>query len=45
MQYYSLLKSAELSSFLHAHGLISDQEMNKYQKVKLDIENEINNTQ
>ena len=45
MQYYSLLKSAELSSFLHAHGLISDQEMDKYQKVKSDIENEINNTQ
>lgn len=45
MQYYSLLKSAELSSFLHAHGLISDQEMDKYQKIKSDIENEINNTQ
>ena len=45
MQYYSLLKSAELSSFLHAHGLISDQEMDKYQKVKSDIENEINNVQ
>ncbi len=45
MQYYSLLKSAELSFFLHAHGLISDQEMDKYQKIKSDIENEINNTQ
>ncbi|MFZ2275644.1 MAG: hypothetical protein WAV68_01605 [Candidatus Nanogingivalis sp.] len=45
MQYHSLLKSTELSEILYLHGLLSDQEMGKYQKIKSIINNEIQKIQ